>query len=94
MTSIQIALSVGEPVKNSETWELKESAALIPKMISTTPPASKARDSIRVIIVFLSDGFSPRYEGKNDHNYSENDQNVDQPAHGGAGYQAKRPEYD
>ena len=94
MTSIQIALSVGDPVKNSETWELKESAALIPKTISTTPPASKASDIIRFIIVFLSDGFSPGQEGNDDHYNSEDDQNVNQPAEGGAGYQAERPESD
>lgn len=35
-------LSVGAPVKNRETSELKESEALTPKMINTIPPTSNA----------------------------------------------------
>src|SRR5437867_3766138 len=38
----QIALLVGDPVKNRETSELNESDALIPKMISTIPTTSSA----------------------------------------------------
>ena len=49
--SIQTALSVGEPVKNRETSELNEFVALIPVIISTTPPMSKARDIILFIII-------------------------------------------
>jgi hypothetical protein len=40
--SIQMALSVGDPVKNLETSELKEFVAWIPKMMSATPPTSRA----------------------------------------------------
>ena len=39
--NIQTALSVGEPVKNLDTSELKEFVALIPKIMSTTPPTSR-----------------------------------------------------
>jgi len=44
-TSIHIALSVGEPVKNRETSEPNELDALMPKTISKMPPASSARES-------------------------------------------------
>jgi hypothetical protein len=47
--SIQTALSVGEPEKNLETSELKELVALIPKTMSTMPPASRAKEMILVI---------------------------------------------
>ena len=43
--SIQTALSVGDPVKNLETSELKEWVALNPMMMSTIPPTSRARGS-------------------------------------------------
>jgi len=38
----QIALLVGDPVKNRETSELNESDALNPKMISTIPTTNSA----------------------------------------------------
>ena len=44
-TSIHIALSVGEPVKNRETSEPNEFDALTPNTISKMPPASSARES-------------------------------------------------
>jgi hypothetical protein len=47
--SIHTALSVGEPEKNLETSELKEFVALIPKMMSTMPPASRARETSLII---------------------------------------------
>ena len=50
--SIQIALSVGEPVKNLETSELNEFVAPIPMTMSTTPPMSRARETILFITVF------------------------------------------
>ena len=50
--SIQMALSVGDPVKNLDTSEPKELVALIPKMMSTTPPASSATAMILFITVF------------------------------------------
>lgn len=40
--SIQIALFVGEPVKNRDTSELKEWVAFIPKITSRIPMANKA----------------------------------------------------
>jgi hypothetical protein len=40
--TIQMALLVGDPVKNLETSELKEFVALTPIMMSTTPPTSRA----------------------------------------------------
>jgi hypothetical protein len=49
---IQMALSVGDPVKNLETSELKEFVALIPTMMSTTPPTSRARETILFITTF------------------------------------------
>jgi hypothetical protein len=42
---IQAALSVGDPVKNRETSELKEFVALMSMMMSTTPPTSRARET-------------------------------------------------
>jgi len=48
--SIQTALSVGEPLKNLETSELKEFVALMPKIMSTTPPTSSARGTILFIM--------------------------------------------
>jgi len=50
--SIQTALSVGEPVKNRETSELNEFVALMPTIMSTTPPASRARETILFITGF------------------------------------------
>ena len=50
--NIQTALSVGEPVKNLDTSELKEFVALIPKMMSTTPPTSRARETILFMPAF------------------------------------------
>ena len=50
--NIQTALSVGEPVKNLDTSELKEFMALIPKIMSTTPPTSRARETILFITIF------------------------------------------
>jgi hypothetical protein len=47
--SIQMALSVGDPVKNLETSELKESVALIPTRMRTMPPTSRAREMILFI---------------------------------------------
>jgi hypothetical protein len=67
--SIQTALSVGDPVKNLETSELKEFVALIPKITRITPPASSASDAILFIIGFqygmsyqflISVGVNPR----------------------------------
>ena len=46
------ALSVGEPVKNLETSELNEFVALIPMTMSTTPPTSRARETILFIAAF------------------------------------------
>ena len=48
--SIQTALSVGEPVKNRETSELKELVALMPIIMSTTPPTRKAMETILFIV--------------------------------------------
>jgi hypothetical protein len=42
--NIHIALSVGEPVKNRETSEPSDFYALIPKIISSTPPARSANE--------------------------------------------------
>jgi hypothetical protein len=42
--SIQTALSVGEPVKKRETSELNEFVAVMPIIIRTMPPTSRARD--------------------------------------------------
>jgi hypothetical protein len=41
--SIQTALSVGDPVKNRDTSELKEFMELMPKTMSTTPPTRRAK---------------------------------------------------
>lgn len=50
--SIQTALSVGEPVKNRDTSELKEFIALMPMIMSATPPASRAKEKILFIMRF------------------------------------------
>jgi len=50
--SIQMALSVGEPVKNRDTSEPKEFVALTPMMISTTPQTSSAREPSLFITTF------------------------------------------
>lgn len=47
--SIQMALSVGEPVKNLETSELNDFVAATPKVMSTTPPTSSAMERILFI---------------------------------------------
>ena len=49
--SIQMALSVGDPVKNLDTSEPKEFVALIPKIMSMTPATSKATATILFITV-------------------------------------------
>jgi hypothetical protein len=43
-TSIQTALSVGEPVKARETLDVNELLALMPMTVSTTPPTRSAVD--------------------------------------------------
>ena len=50
--SIQMALSVGEPVKNWDTSELKEFVALMPTIMSTTPPTRRAREKVLFITSF------------------------------------------
>jgi hypothetical protein len=55
--SIQTALSVGDPVKNLETSELKEFVACNPRMVSTTPPTSRAMYTILFITAFLDQEF-------------------------------------
>jgi len=45
-------LSVGDPVKNLETSELKELVAWNPKIMSTTPPTSRAIEIILSITTF------------------------------------------
>jgi hypothetical protein len=50
--SIQTALSVGDPVKNLETSELKELVALNPTTRSTIPPMRNMREMILFIIDF------------------------------------------
>jgi len=52
--SIQTALSVGDPVKNRDTSEVKEWVALNPAMMSTIPPTSSAREMSLFMFVFLS----------------------------------------
>jgi hypothetical protein len=47
--SIQTALSVGDPVKNLETSELKEFVALNPTTMSTIPPTRSATETILFI---------------------------------------------
>jgi hypothetical protein len=50
-------LSVGEPVKNRDTSELKESPALTPQMISIIPMASRATERplyIEMLLKILS----------------------------------------
>lgn len=39
-----MALSVGEPVKNLDTSELKDSKALTPQIVKTTPATSNAAE--------------------------------------------------
>ena len=43
--SIQTELLVGDPVKNLDTSELKEFMALIPTIMSATPPTSTAMET-------------------------------------------------
>jgi len=50
--SIQTALSVGEPVKNLETSELKEFMALIPNIMSAMPPTSRTIETSLFIVFF------------------------------------------
>jgi hypothetical protein len=54
--SVQTALSVGDPVKNLETSELKELVALNPMMMSAMPPTSSAREMILLIMAFRCGG--------------------------------------
>jgi hypothetical protein len=51
---IQTALFVGEPLKNRETSELNESAALIPKMSRMMPATRQAID--RGLFIFQKVG--------------------------------------
>jgi hypothetical protein len=44
-TSIHIALSVGEPVKNREMSELNDFAATTPKIVRRIPPARMASET-------------------------------------------------
>ena len=50
--SIQMALSVDDPVKNLETSELNEFAPVIPKTMRTTPHTSSVREVSLFIMVF------------------------------------------
>ena len=51
--SIQMALSVGFPVKNRDTSELKDSAALMPNIIRTIPPMRMAMEMIRCEFIII-----------------------------------------
>lgn len=62
--SIQMALSVGAPVKNREMPENNDSEALIPNMISITPTTIKTSEGIGFIFVFgLVINFSSKKKG-------------------------------
>jgi hypothetical protein len=50
--SIQIALSVGDPVNNLDTSELKELVACRPKIIRATPIINNATETILFIKAF------------------------------------------
>jgi hypothetical protein len=54
--SIQIALLVGDPVKNLETSELNEFVALKPTTMRIMPPTSRARERSLLIMAFRSHG--------------------------------------
>ena len=53
-TTIQMALSVGEPVKNFDTSEEKDEEALMPKASRMTPPIRSAMAIGLFIVIFLS----------------------------------------
>ena len=56
--SIHTALSVGEPVKNWETSEPRESDALTPKMMRTIPPPRSASETVLFMdSYFISSGW-------------------------------------
>jgi hypothetical protein len=55
-TKSQIALSVGEPVKNRETPELKEFETFKPQITKTTPTTSNTMDIFLFMFEILSLG--------------------------------------
>jgi hypothetical protein len=95
--NIQTALSVGEPVKNRETSELKEFVALMPMIMSTTPPMSRAREIILFIkppfkkfvicchvirvLHFPSRSLASGNEVGEHHDNGDHQQDVNEPAH-------------
>src|SRR5258705_8704528 len=102
--SIQTALSVGDPVKNRETSELKELVALMPKMIRATPPPSSARARILFIKIQMvapcltahADSelkeLPPGNEADEDHDDGDDQQDMNEAADGIGGHDSQEPE--
>jgi hypothetical protein len=88
--SIQMALSVGDPVKNLETSEPKEFVALIPSTMSTTPPTSRTI-GMSLFIMYGLPSFSAPNEPHQDHDDGYHQQDMDYASHSVAADQSQQP---
>jgi hypothetical protein len=97
-TTIQMALSVGEPLKNFDTSELKDVEALMPKASRTMPPTRRAI-AIGLFIKFslwngeLKRLFPADNTDENDDD-RDDEQNVNQSSHRRPGHKTEEPEND
>lgn len=91
-----IALAVGEPVKNRDTSELNDFEALTPQMITTNPTTSSAADMPLFTMPFDSslERFAATEKPQHDQDHGDNQQEVNQPAHGVRGDEPQQPEDD
>jgi hypothetical protein len=99
--SIQMALSVGAPVKNRETSDPKDLVAFTPKTIRVMPPARSANEMSLFIdaskAFYLRRGSSPFASGNeiDQHDDDRNDKkDMDNSAHGVTADKTEQPEDD
>ena len=104
-TNIHTDLSVGEPVKNREISELEESYAVMPRIRRRMPQARTASatdlfmesSSFRVSIpcpTRKSYGSSALNDSYQDNHNCDDQENVDEAAHGGRREHPQEPQYD
>lgn len=88
-----MALSVGEPVKNRDTSELKESMALTPHIIRTTPMTSSATDILLFVLpkVWRSKRLAAAYDTHQDDNDRDYEEDMNESVDGIGRNQSQQP---
>src|ERR1051326_9058584 len=98
--SIQTALSVGDPVKNLETSELKDLVALNPMTMSTTPPTSSAKErnlfimTFQKFVIYSSCSLAAGDKVGQDQHERYHQQDMDYPSARVTGYETEQPQND